>query len=205
MIVNRKKRFHDKRNKNSDMKVSNVFDKLAEMEGRQKENAVAYEKSLPHQAISFPKCEGMTLNAKSHNPFQNNSFKKKESSLKSEVMVDAFKSNKPGPVSVKIDLEKNIDAFHKKLPDTLSITVSKIQENEGTSDEVLDIEMISETQSKAVKIRKATSHTIHINNFPLNLKQNRAKKKKFSKDPKVIEFDGDPKQGGEEDETFMHI
>ncbi|WOK93634.1 hypothetical protein Cni_G02334 [Canna indica] len=136
------------------------------------------KRSLPHQVVSFPKADGMTLNTETKNPFQNKSFKEKESSLKPEVVVEAFKSNKPSLESVKVNLEKNSEALHRKLSDILSITLNKIQENEGTSEEVPDIKMLSESQSKAVKIRKASIQTIHVNSFPLNIKQNRAKKRR---------------------------
>ncbi|WOL16675.1 hypothetical protein Cni_G25463 [Canna indica] len=185
MIINRRKKFQEKRNKDSVMKVANGFDKLAELEVMNKGNSLSID-PVPVKDSSLPSVPQSTSDANVSNKSLQNPFRNKNAdcSMSPKVMVDAFMTSNSISVPIKLDPERNAIALHKKLSDTLAITVSKIQESGDYYGDGLDIEMATCSQNKAGKIRKPSSQAIHESCFPSNLKQNRAKKKEVFKRPK---------------------
>ncbi|WOL14540.1 hypothetical protein Cni_G23320 [Canna indica] len=204
MVINKKKEFQDKRNKNPGTEVSNGFDKLAMMVDNNDNCMEKKVEEVPQKATSGSKSDVMDTVEAVKNPFQNKDAKK-NGNLGSEDMIDAFNTDKSFRVPVKVVLEKSSDNLHKKLTNTLAITVSKVLNNEDCNLGVADSDIFNEAQGKSTRIRKASSQAIHTSSFLLNLKQNKAKKKKFSRDSKAIESDGDPKQGIDEAKSTMVI
>ncbi|WOL11361.1 hypothetical protein Cni_G20123 [Canna indica] len=122
-----------------------------------------------------------------------NSNKKQTSENSNDTCKDiAFKTGNKEPVIIQIGVEKCLESFHRKLTDTLAIKVNEIKDGISKENDDMDEDLISSPNVNAGTIRKPTSQYIHIDSFPLNIRQNRSKKKKFSKDEGLEEYEGDP-------------
>ncbi|WOL07231.1 rRNA methyltransferase [Canna indica] len=91
------------------------------------------------------------------------------------------------PVLVQIEVEKALKSFHRNLTDTFVIAMEKVKEKVTSTKEDTDEKMSAYSDFGDSITRKAFSQNIHIDSYPFNLSQSRAKKKKVAKEDRWTE------------------
>ncbi|WOL20111.1 hypothetical protein Cni_G28913 [Canna indica] len=188
MVVNRRKKSVGKRATPPEFRTSNDFNSITD-------NGV---EKMKIEAANMKNSLGNETKVVKEN-FVKNPFATKKAQIPqsdSQIMdVEEFNAPKLNCIPVQVNFEKNVEALHKKLSNTFVIAVNKVIENESSQHEGANIDFNFHEGKKDSRIRKFVNQTIHLSNFPLDLKQNKAKKKRFSKDLSVVSSDGDPNTG----------
>ncbi|WOL13357.1 hypothetical protein Cni_G22127 [Canna indica] len=214
MIVNKKKKQSVRKKLETEVKTSNGFGSLADLNDElgnsaEKSNNLLHVNNDSSQKAIAPSMDfKMVTSSNSSNPFGSKKDKKGKFSVmegKSMMKIEEFSSCSLKTIPIHINLEKNAEALHKKLTVTFAITVSNIKVVEDLQQEMEDPNLLLNTQSRDSKVRKPITQNIHMDSFPFNLKQRRAKKRKNFNDPNVIITNGDLGLKGNNKSTIMSL